>query len=88
MKKSQSKTVSKTGSRSTGHGKQTTKATPTISQTGSDVEVSPVAKPDKSWSFYVNDERVTYEQWVIFREDHKKWCEEQEKAAAIVDDEQ
>ena len=51
-----------------------------------DVEISPVVKPDKTWNFRVNDERVTYEQWVQFNEDHKKWIKEQENIAMLEDE--
>lgn len=45
-------------------------------------EISTVMKPDKSWSFKWNDERVTYEQYIQLNEDHKQWVREQEKKIA------
>lgn len=40
------------------------------------VEISPVAVPDKSWSFRYNDERVTYEQYMQIQQDHSQWVKD------------
>ena len=50
-----------------------------------DVEISPVIKPDKTWSFFLNDERSTYDQWIESLKQHKEWCADMAKAATVED---
>ncbi len=93
MTKSQSKTVSKTGSSATGRGKAMPKATKTppspnkTSTTGhgkaTDVEITTPLIVDDSWSFKYNDERITYEQHLANEKAHKEWVAALLKSAEL-----
>jgi len=46
------------------------------------VEISPPVVMDDTWSFHVNGERVTMQQWRQTNADHAAWVAEQERANA------
>lgn len=43
------------------------------SSTLDDIQVSEPLTVDKNWSFYHNDERITYEQYLANEKAHKEW---------------
>ena len=47
------------------------------------VERSNVVYDRTGWSFFVNDERVTEEQYIAVMEEHMRWVEEQKVIAAV-----
>lgn len=46
------------------------------------VEISSAEYSREGWKFYVNDERVTEEEYIAIMDEHLKWVKAQEELAA------